>query len=175
MFSSAEVKARRDASTQLTLPFVAKCGRGWQLFALVIFPLILWIILGAKGDGEVPAFIQVWEQSGVLKKLGVIFLFVLIPASPIEVFRARTVFTEDEIRHLPTFGRWRTFRYQNIVDLEVLPNEFARMEFRDGRTLKIWAMRADPVTVERIVQRKWKPEQVIRSNHAESTGSRESM
>ncbi|MFN7543584.1 MAG: hypothetical protein ACK5TN_12430 [Acidobacteriota bacterium] len=109
-----------------------------------------------------------------MKKLGIVFLWALIPSVPLEAFRARTVFTEDEIRHLPTFGRWRTFRYQDIVALEVFPNEFARLEFRDGRTLKIWAMRADPLTVEGIIRRKWRPQQVIRSNHAESAGSRES-
>ncbi|MBC7926456.1 MAG: hypothetical protein H7039_12435 [Bryobacteraceae bacterium] len=100
-------------------------------------------------------------------RLGVVFLFVLIPALPIEVFRARTVFREDEIRHLPKFGRWRTFRCQDIVDLEVFRNECAQLNFRDGRTLKIWAMRTDPLTVEGIIRRKWRPQQAIWINHAE--------
>lgn len=127
-------------------------GSGWQMFALVMLPLLLWLVLGAHGADGRPAVIHVWEQSGMVKKLGVIFLVALIPALPLEVFRARTVFAEEEIRHLPTFGRWRIFRYQDIVDLEVFPNEFARIEFRDGRRLKIWAMRADPRVVEDIVR-----------------------
>ena len=98
----------------------------------------------------------------MVKKLGVILLFALIPALPLEVFRAQTVFTQEEIRHLPTFGRWRIFRYQDIVDLEVFSNEFARIEFRDGRRLKIWAMRADPRVVEDIIHRKLHQASVIR-------------
>lgn len=161
------MRAREHASTHVALPFVAKCGLGLQLFAVLISSLGLLLILGAKGASGVPAVIQVWEQGGVVKQLGVLLMFVLVPALPIDVFRARTVFTEDEIRHLPTLGGWRTFRYQDIVDLEVFPNEFARLEFRDGRTLKIWAMRADPLTVEGIIRRKWRPQQVIGSHHAE--------
>ena len=144
-------------STRVALPFVARCGFGLRLFAVAIPLLILLLIFGAKGASGEPAVIQVWDQRGVVMKLGVLFMFVLIPALPIEVFRARTIFTEDEIQHLPTLGGWRTFLYQDIVDLKVFPNEFARLEFRDNRTLKIWAMRADPLTVERIIRRKWRP------------------
>jgi hypothetical protein len=157
-----------------TLPYVAKCGFGWQLSAVLLWPIILWALVAAHGSDGRLAMVQLWEEGGIVKKLGIVFLWALIPSVPLEAFRARTVFTEDEIRHLPTFGRWRTFRYQDIVALEVFPNEFARLEFRDGRTLKIWAMRADPLTVEGIIRRKWRPQQVIRSNHAESAGSRES-
>ena len=162
------MRARQVAAKKGALPFVARCGRGWQLFALLMLPLILWLVLGAQGaDGRL-AIIHVWEQSEMVKKLGVIFLFALIPALPLEVFRARTVFTEEEIRHLPTFGRWRIFRYQEIVDLEVFPNEFARIEFRDGRSLKIWAMRADLRVVEDIIRQKMYLALVIRnSKHVE--------
>lgn len=158
------------------LPYVAKCGLAWQLAAIVILPIILGVLLAAQGaDGRLAMF-HLWEEGGIVKKLGIIFLFALIPSVPLEVFRAKTLFTEEEIRHLPTFGRWRAFRYQDIVDLEAFPNGFARLEFRDGRTLKIWAMRADPLAVEAIIRRKWKPrQQVIRSNHAESPSSRESV
>lgn len=151
------MKTPPDATTPITLPFVASCKLGWRLFALVMSPLTLWLLLGAKGADGVPAVIEVWEQGGVLMKLGVIFMILGVPAFPIDVFRARTIFTEDEIRHLPSFGRWRTYRYQDIVDLEVFPNEFSRLEFRDGRLLKIWAMRADPHVVEAIIRQKWKP------------------
>ena len=157
-----------------TLPYVARCGFGWQLAAIVILPIILWVLLAAHGSDGRLAMVQLWDDGGIVKKLGIIFLFALIPSVPLEVFRAQTAFIEEEIRHLPTFGRWQTYRYGEIVDLEVFPREFARLEFRDGRTLKIWAMRADPLTVEAIIRRKWSPRQVIRNNHAESTGSRES-
>jgi hypothetical protein len=166
---SAHIKGAKPA-----LPFTAKCRLGWQVAVLLIWPAIVWFFLGAHGGDGRLAVLSLWEQGGIVKRLGILFLLVLVPGIPLEVFRARTVFSEEEIRHLPTFGRWRTYRYQDIVDLEVFPNEFSRLEFRDGRMLKIWAMRADPQLVEAIIRQKWKPEQVIRSNHAESTGSRES-
>ena len=135
----------------------------------MIWPVILWFFLGAYGHDGRLAVLSLWEQGGIVKKLGVLFLLVLVPGLPLEIFRAKTVFAEDEIRHVPTFGRLRTYRYGEVVNLEVFPNEFARLEFRDGRTLKIWAMRADPLIVEGIVRGKWKPGQVMRSNQAEST------
>lgn len=156
------MSARRVAETKAALPFVARCGRGWQVFAIFLSPLLLWLVLGTHGADGRPAVFHVWEQSGMVKKLGVILLFALIPALPLEVFRAQTVFTQEEIRHLPTFGRWRIFRYQDIVDLEVFSNEFARIEFRDGERLKIWAMRADPRVVEDIIRRKLRQASAIR-------------
>ena len=140
----------RTAWKKPTLPFVAKCGFGWQAVILVAWLLSLWLFL-ARGDDGQSAVFRVWEQGGIFLRIGILLGLVLIPGLPLEAFRARTVFAEGEIRHLPTFGRCRVFRYQDIVDLEVFPNEFARIEFRDGRKLKIWAMRADPRVVEGIV------------------------
>ncbi|MBL8234840.1 MAG: hypothetical protein JNL98_40445 [Bryobacterales bacterium] len=140
------------AAKGTALPFVAKYGLGMRLFALVMLALMLWIVLGAEGADGRPTVVHVWEQGGIVKKLGVILIFLMTPVLPFDVFRVRTVFTENEIRHLPMFGRWRIFRYQDIVEIETYPGEFARIRFRDGRKLKIWAMRADPRVIEEIVR-----------------------
>jgi len=110
--------------------------------------------------------ISLWEQGGILDKLGILLVLVLVPGTPLEVFRARTVFSEKEIRHWPIVGRFRTYRYQDIVDLEVFPNEFSRLEFRGGRMLKIYASHADPQVIEAIIRQKWKAEKGKQSKHA---------
>ncbi|MDX2269821.1 MAG: hypothetical protein NW208_17095 [Bryobacter sp.] len=167
------MSAHKKVATPI-LPFTAKYRFGWQVAVLLAWPAIIWFFLGAHGTDGRLAFLSLWDQGGIVKRLGILFLLVLVPGLPLEVFRARTVFLDEEIRHLPTFGRWRKYRYQDIVDLEVFPNEFSRLEFQDGRVLKIWAMRADPEVVEAIIRQKWQPEQVIRSKQGKSTRSRES-
>ena len=87
-----------------------------------------------------------------MQQLGILLGLVCIPGIPLEVFRAVTVFDSTLIRHRSAVGGWRDYRYEDIVAMDVFPQEFVRITFRHGRTLKIWGMRADLTTVEQIIR-----------------------
>jgi hypothetical protein len=143
--------------TPLVLPYVAKCRRAWQATAICIcLVLVYGFFIARTKDGEL-AMLQVWHQGGAFKQLGVLLGLMCILGVPLEVFRAATVFDLGSIKHRSAVSRWREYRYEDICGLDVFPNEFLRISFRNGRTLKLWAMRADLSVVEQIVRPWLKP------------------
>jgi hypothetical protein len=133
------------------LPYIAKCNKGWQAAAMLGWlVLVISFFILRTNDGRLAIF-QVWHQSGLMK-LGIIFGLVCVPILPFEVFRAATVFDTSSIKHRSAISRWREYRYEDISGLEVFAHEFVRISFRNGETLKVWAMRADLQVVEQIVR-----------------------
>jgi hypothetical protein len=152
----AAMSPRTKPSTP-TIPFIAKCKTGWKVIGLTGWLMILWFFLGATAKDGRLAVISLREQGGIVDKGGILLLLILIPGILLEIFRARTVFLEEGICHVPTFGRSRRYGYRDIVKLEVFPNEFVRLTYQDGRWLKVWAMRGDPEVVAAIIRTKWEP------------------
>lgn len=145
--------ADRAEDDKVSLPLVAKASLAWSIATALSYPLLLWAFFGARTSTGESAMLDFWRQGGLVDRASIIVMAIVVLGIPLEMFRARTVFAQDQIQHIPAFGRSQIFRYEDVMDVEVFEGEFARLVFRNGKRVKIWEMCADPAKVAMIVRR----------------------
>jgi hypothetical protein len=132
-----------------TTMIIYKAGNGWRGKLLSSFYTSFWIVLLVSRPDT---FIRFWQASGWIWRACMAFALATFPLVPLESFISRTVFTDTLIEHRSMFGMKLTRAYSDVTKL-FQDTYFLKIQFEDGKKMKIWSSKGDLGKIVSIIQK----------------------
>ena len=128
---------------------IYKAEYGWRGKILSLFSTSFWFFVLVRHP---ETLIRFWQESGWIWRACEIFTLGMIPLLLLESFVSRTIFTDTFIEHRSMFGMKINRPYSSVTKLTQAAY-FLRIQFEDGKKVKIWSSKGDLGTIIFIIQK----------------------
>jgi len=141
--------ATRKIWTVMLKNVIYKAEYGWRGKTLSLLSTSFWVFVLVKHPETLT---RLWQASGWIWRACEVFTLALIPLLPLESFISRTVFTDTLIEHRSMFGMKLTRAYSGVTKL-FQDTYSLKIQFEDGKKVKIWSSKGDLGKIVSIIQK----------------------
>jgi hypothetical protein len=128
---------------------IYKAEYGWRGKILSLLSTSFWVFVLVKHP---ETLIRFWQTSGWIWRACEVFTLAMIPLLPLESFVSSTVFTDTHIEHRSMFGMKINKTYAVVAKL-FQDAYFLKIQFEDGKRVKIWSSKGDFGKIVSIIQK----------------------